>query len=217
MHCRTSSNTLKRLCRVCLQLPEEDNKLDLTIIYDEEESFTYGQCFTICTRIHLDDPHLPQNLCKSCGLELQMSYDFKKKVEESSRSLEQYQQHIEKVKCMKRKDSEEPNEWQSEHSLEDSSNFVSTHESEQPNVDICVDTTKDFQIFNTEDQESYTVVSGPTSNNERIIDGDLVDEEEDGQDINIENISQVDENLVEEEHLYIEDFDHVEALDDAGN
>ncbi|XP_065362671.1 PR domain zinc finger protein 15 isoform X3 [Calliphora vicina] len=88
-------NDLSDLCRVCLQLPEESQYLDLATIYDEEDNLTYGECFTICTHIDLNAGEgVPHHLCKSCGLELQMSYDFHKKIEESKRVIEQCQKQI---------------------------------------------------------------------------------------------------------------------------
>lgn len=88
-------NDLSDLCRVCLQLPEESQYLDLSTIYDEDDNLTYGECFTICTHIDLNAGEgVPHHLCKSCGLELQMSYDFHKKIEESKRVIEQCQKQI---------------------------------------------------------------------------------------------------------------------------
>ncbi|KAI8129772.1 Zinc finger and BTB domain-containing protein 49 [Lucilia cuprina] len=92
-------NDLSDLCRVCLQLPEESQYLDLTTIYDEDDHLTYGECFTICTQIDLSAGEgVPHHLCKPCGLELQMSYDFHKKIEESKRVIEQCQKQIEEQK-----------------------------------------------------------------------------------------------------------------------
>ncbi|XP_037822441.1 zinc finger protein weckle-like isoform X2 [Lucilia sericata] len=92
-------NDLSDLCRVCLQLPEESQYLDLTTIYDEDDNLTYGECFTICTQIDLSAGEgVPHHLCKSCGLELQMSYDFHKKIEESKKVIEQCQKQIEEQK-----------------------------------------------------------------------------------------------------------------------
>ncbi|XP_046805507.1 zinc finger Y-chromosomal protein 2 isoform X3 [Lucilia cuprina] len=92
-------NDLSDLCRVCLQLPEESQYLDLTTIYDEDDHLTYGECFTICTQIDLSAGEgVPHHLCKTCGLELQMSYDFHKKIEESKRVIEQCQKQIEEQK-----------------------------------------------------------------------------------------------------------------------
>ncbi|KAM7361222.1 uncharacterized protein ACRADG_010606 isoform 1-T1 [Cochliomyia hominivorax] len=93
-------NDLSDLCRVCLQLPEESQYLDLTTIYDEEDNLTYGECFFICTQIDLNDGEgVPHQLCKTCGLELQMSYDFHKKIEESKRVIAQCQKQIQEQKA----------------------------------------------------------------------------------------------------------------------
>ncbi|KAL9890560.1 uncharacterized protein ACN427_009480 isoform 1-T1 [Glossina fuscipes fuscipes] len=87
----TASNLTTSNCRVCLELPEE--VLDTNTIYNKEENLTYADCFLICTQIDLTaDDDLPQNLCKSCALELQLSYDFYTKVEASKRLLQQYKQ-----------------------------------------------------------------------------------------------------------------------------
>ncbi|XP_012157952.1 gastrula zinc finger protein XlCGF48.2 isoform X3 [Ceratitis capitata] len=82
---------LSDYCRLCLQLPDETQVLNLELIYDEEEQLTYYDCFVICTQIDLraDGINKPQQLCKSCGLELQVAYDFHKKVEESKKFLMQ--------------------------------------------------------------------------------------------------------------------------------
>ncbi|XP_067635563.1 zinc finger protein 432 isoform X1 [Eurosta solidaginis] len=84
---------LSDYCRLCLQLPEECDLLDLQLIYDEEEHLSYYDCFTICTQIDLcaGGTYAPHQLCKSCGLELQVAYDFKKKVEESNKFLSQFE------------------------------------------------------------------------------------------------------------------------------
>ncbi|XP_037947773.1 zinc finger protein 182-like isoform X2 [Teleopsis dalmanni] len=75
-------------CRVCLQLPQSADILDVNIIYDEDECLTYKDVFKICTEIDLlADVNLPNQLCRNCGLELQMAYDFHKKVKESKRLL----------------------------------------------------------------------------------------------------------------------------------
>ncbi|KAL9896963.1 uncharacterized protein ACN2A1_007153 isoform 3-T3 [Glossina fuscipes fuscipes] len=87
----TASNLTTSNCRVCLELPEE--VLDTNTIYNKEENLTYADCFLICTQIDLTaDDDLPQNLCKPCALELQLSYDFYTKVEASKRLLQQYKQ-----------------------------------------------------------------------------------------------------------------------------
>ncbi|XP_036328273.1 zinc finger protein 239-like isoform X1 [Rhagoletis pomonella] len=82
---------LSDYCRLCLQVPEESQLLDLQLIYDEEENLSYYDCFTVCTQIdlHAGGVNAPHQLCKSCGLELQVAYDFHKKVEESKKFLMQ--------------------------------------------------------------------------------------------------------------------------------
>ncbi|XP_054746875.1 zinc finger protein 432 isoform X2 [Anastrepha obliqua] len=85
---------LSDYCRLCLQVPDESQLLDLQLIYDEEEQLSYYDCFTVCTQIDLraGGTNAPHQLCKSCGLELQVAYDFHKKVEESKIFLEQLDQ-----------------------------------------------------------------------------------------------------------------------------
>nr|XP_014093788.2 zinc finger protein 432 isoform X2 [Bactrocera oleae] len=88
---------LSDYCRLCLQVPEESQLLDLQLIYDEEEQLSYYDCFIICTQIdlHSGGINAPHQLCKSCGLELQVAYDFHKKVQESKKFLKQFQKsHI---------------------------------------------------------------------------------------------------------------------------
>ncbi|XP_018801746.1 PREDICTED: zinc finger protein 182 isoform X4 [Bactrocera latifrons] len=88
---------LSDYCRLCLQIPEESQLLDLQLIYDEEEQLTYYDCFVVCTQIdlHAGGIYAPHQLCKSCGLELQVAYDFHKKVQESKKFLNQFQKtHI---------------------------------------------------------------------------------------------------------------------------
>ncbi|XP_039953207.1 zinc finger and SCAN domain-containing protein 12 isoform X1 [Bactrocera tryoni] len=88
---------LSDYCRLCLQIPEESQLLDLQLIYDEEEQLSYYDCFIICTQIdlHAGGIYAPHQLCKSCGLELQVAYDFHKKVQESKKFLNQFQKsHI---------------------------------------------------------------------------------------------------------------------------
>ena len=61
--------------------------------------FTYSECLTICTQIILGKgQYVPHKLCKACGKELQVAYDFYKKVEESKRVLKQYVEQLRKQK-----------------------------------------------------------------------------------------------------------------------
>ncbi|XP_037956374.1 interaptin-like isoform X2 [Teleopsis dalmanni] len=77
-------------CRVCLQLPPSADILDVDKICDEDKSLTYKDVFKICTEIDLlADINAPYQLCKNCGLELQITYDFHKKVKESKRLFRQ--------------------------------------------------------------------------------------------------------------------------------
>ncbi|XP_037956372.1 uncharacterized protein LOC119686001 [Teleopsis dalmanni] len=75
-------------CRVCLQMPRSTDILDVNTVYDEDENITYKEVFKICTDIDLlADFTLPCRVCKSCGLELQMVYDFHRKIKEAKSLL----------------------------------------------------------------------------------------------------------------------------------
>lgn len=220
-------NDLTDLCRVCLQLPEESQYLDLTTVYDEEDNLTYGECFTICTQIDLSaGEDVPHNLCKSCGLELQMSYDFYKKVEESKRVIEQCQKQLEEQK--ESANNELPTPVKQDKATCDIE--------EQPDSDVAliskyVASDCDEEIINKQqdsvlgDQTDFITLSENQQSNEINIVNNLHQEK-----INemceitelkesFESIEPIQEsNIVAEieEHLDLEDYQNLEALEEEG-
>lgn len=210
---------LTELCRVCLQIPDENNCLDITMIYDEDDNLTYGECFTICTNINLaDGDNLPHNLCKTCGLELQMSYDFYKKVEESKRSLEQYQQKIEEVTKLVELKTESA-ERRADAPV---TNYANTdvsddkkHATKSPNMEV-------ESLFQSYDKLELEVVS---KDRQQIDSNFFVENEQENEDHHQSYGAEVTANTetavhglsataVQEEHL--DEFNIVEALEDEG-
>ncbi|XP_073832043.1 uncharacterized protein [Musca autumnalis] len=223
---------LSELCRVCLQIPEENNCLDLSLIYDEEDNLTYGECFTICTKIHLNESdNLPHNLCKTCGLELQMSYDFYKKVEESNQTIKQYQQKIEEVTKQLEGNLVETERHENKESVDDSvANYAIAADVNGDDNGIIKSSTMYveslFQTFDSLENDGRDIKDSSladtslfTNNIEKsedVEDQGSIDQQlqennhEDATNTGTGNV----ECLSQEEHLDCDDFNFVEALDD---
>ncbi|XP_061389197.1 zinc finger protein 181 [Musca vetustissima] len=214
---------LSELCRVCLQIPEENQCLDLSMIYDEDDNLTYGECFTICTKINLNEcNNLPHNLCKSCGLELQMSYDFYKKVEESKRSLEQYQQKMEEVtkQIEEFETVEETLEKNTELSM---SNYViaaETDSTKEPTIESSISMESLLQTYENGELETKSKDNQEIHTNIFVdnTDGghhDCLDQHGNNDGITRNEIVQaLSPTDVQEEHLDCDEFNIVEALED---
>lgn len=220
-------NDLTDLCRVCLQLPEESQYLDLTTIYDEEDNLTYGECFTICTQIDLSaGEDVPHNLCKSCGLELQMSYDFYKKVEESKRVIEQCQKQLEEQK-------ENANDVLPTSVKQDKAtcDIEQQHDSDVALIEKFVASDCDEEVINKQedpvlrDQTDFITLSENQQSNElNIVDNlhqekinemcEMTELKETFESIEPSQESNVVSDI--EEHLDLEDYQNLEALEEEG-
>lgn len=226
-------NDLSDLCRVCLQLPEESQYLDLTTIYDEDDNLTYGECFTICTQIDLSAGEgVPHNLCKTCGLELQMSYDFHKKIEESKRVIEQCQRQIAQQKECSKEVLLQTNE--------DSHKLVNAEEVETDNglqqfVDHKYVISEDEMEMAGTSQELEAAESIRQQQQEDLYEceNDLEEQTDDIEVLNkicqnnastsrgdgTANVGNMEEHNGEEddeEHLDVVDFQNMEALEEEG-
>ncbi|XP_018801743.1 PREDICTED: zinc finger protein 510 isoform X1 [Bactrocera latifrons] len=180
---------LSDYCRLCLQIPEESQLLDLQLIYDEEEQLTYYDCFVVCTQIdlHAGGIYAPHQLCKSCGLELQVAYDFHKKVQESKKFLNQFQKtHI---------------------TDEETLNTTLTKDETSHVTDLVIEEV----VHKTSDETQLPV---PIQLENESTENEVVTTEEE----NIEHLDAHIEYEELEEHIEMEEYPTVEELidDDAG-
>lgn len=217
-------NDLTDLCRVCLQLPEESQYLDLTTIYDEEYNLTYADCFTICTQIDLSaGEDVPHNLCKSCGLELQMSYDFYKKVEESKRVIEQCQKQLEEHKDILNDVLPVPEQQDKTTCNKEPQNNNNVTLREKYDCDVQVIENQEDNIFR--DQEDFIPLTEIKKSNEICVVSNL-DQEKVSEICEMSELkesfesveSSQETNIVAEieEHLDLEDYQNLEALEEEG-
>uniref|UniRef100_A0A0A1WCZ8 Krueppel homologous protein 1 n=1 Tax=Zeugodacus cucurbitae TaxID=28588 RepID=A0A0A1WCZ8_ZEUCU len=179
---------LSDYCRLCLQIPEDSQLLDLQLIYDEEEQLSYYDCFIICTQIdlHAGGINAPHQLCKSCGLELQVAYDFHKKVQESKKFLLQFQKsHITDGEAL---------------------DTTMTKDGTQQETDILIE---DLEQKTSDDTE----VAEPIQLENESIDNEIATAEEE----NIEQLEAPIEYEELEEHIEMEEYQSVDELmdDDA--
>uniref|UniRef100_A0A0A1WJV4 Krueppel homologous protein 1 n=1 Tax=Zeugodacus cucurbitae TaxID=28588 RepID=A0A0A1WJV4_ZEUCU len=178
---------LSDYCRLCLQIPEDSQLLDLQLIYDEEEQLSYYDCFIICTQIdlHAGGINAPHQLCKSCGLELQVAYDFHKKVQESKKFLLQFQKsHITDGEAL---------------------DTTMTKDGTQQETDILIE---DLEQKTSDDTE----VAEPIQLENESIDNEIATAEEE----NIEQLEAPIEYEELEEHIEMEEYQSVDELMDDG-
>ncbi|XP_075146636.1 uncharacterized protein LOC142221032 [Haematobia irritans] len=189
-------NDLSELCRVCLQIPDKHNNLDVTIIYDEDDNLTYAECFLICTDIDLNEGgNVPHCLCKTCGLELQMAYDFYKKVEDSKRSLEQFQQQLVILSYMDTNDSKIklPQNYKSMHITEETRSQENVNEPQTLTKEETEreDTMTDHisEDYNAGNNVQHTVVLEEHLDMDDYSNQQILDEHEDNETIKIRSPS----------------------------